>query len=77
MSLNWSREKDLSQYLSVYSSARAMIDSMDAPPPAGALRWSFWGGDSWRERFDGSGFGGGVPPDRRRDSGGMGREGRE
>ena len=19
------------------------------PPPAGALRWSFWGGDSWRE----------------------------
>jgi hypothetical protein len=31
LSLNWSREKDLSQYLSVYSSARAMIDSMDAP----------------------------------------------
>jgi hypothetical protein len=28
--LNWSRENDLSQYLSVYSSARAMIDSIPA-----------------------------------------------
>lgn len=33
LSLNWSREKDFSQYLSVYSSARAMIDSIDSPAP--------------------------------------------
>lgn len=44
-SLNWSREKDLSQYLRVYSSARARIDSIAvtaAPrrPPERSLQGS-------------------------------------
>jgi len=60
-SLNWSREKDLSQYLSVYSSARAMIDSI-LPRLPGRFPWS--GAAAGR-------VGGGEPPDRRRDSGEM------
>jgi hypothetical protein len=39
------------------------------PQPSGALRESFWSGDLWRRRI----AGGGVPPDRSRDSGGMER----